>query len=369
MAQSGKRKIYLQQDVLTAARERMAFVFDAFESIAVGISGGKDSTVLAHLALSEAATRGRQIALYFVDAEMIHQATRDAVRYLMDLYPDNTRKLWLQVPYWLTENHAGIHGEPIIPWDPQREADWMRPREPDSIHEPFWESRGIRTVRHGMQREFERTFERTAFLIGLRADEHGQRYNAVTRSAGYRDVLWSTAAASGRGNVNFYPLYDWATSDVWRYIHDEGLAYNRIYDYQWMLGRQMRDMRIASLVNVHNAQSLTDLQRFEPRTYDRLLARVPGIELAALYGREGKLLKAAELPGRFPSWMAYRAYLLRTCPDERLRQRCEAQPPATEAEARYQCKRLLLNDKAGALTPPSKPKSRKDVVNKWRNLL
>ena len=80
MAESKKnRKIYLQQDVLTAARERMAFVFGEFASIAVGVSGGKDSTVLAHLALSEARRRKRQIALYFVDAEMIHQAVSGPV--------------------------------------------------------------------------------------------------------------------------------------------------------------------------------------------------------------------------------------------------------------------------------------------------
>ena len=40
-----------KKSVLEAARERMAFVFDSFEQIIVSVSGGKDSTVMAHLAL------------------------------------------------------------------------------------------------------------------------------------------------------------------------------------------------------------------------------------------------------------------------------------------------------------------------------
>ena len=42
---------YLDKDVLTAARERISYIFDNFEKIIVSVSGGKDSTVLCHLAL------------------------------------------------------------------------------------------------------------------------------------------------------------------------------------------------------------------------------------------------------------------------------------------------------------------------------
>ena len=55
-------KIYNNNEtVLEAARNRMSFLFDNFEEINVSVSSGKDSTVLYHLALSEAIKRNRKI--------------------------------------------------------------------------------------------------------------------------------------------------------------------------------------------------------------------------------------------------------------------------------------------------------------------
>ena len=52
-------KFYLDDDVLTAGRKRMAMLFDEFEEIVVNFSGGKDSTVILELALEEARKRNR----------------------------------------------------------------------------------------------------------------------------------------------------------------------------------------------------------------------------------------------------------------------------------------------------------------------
>lgn len=65
------------QSVLDAARERIAFVFDHFKEVHVSISGGKDSTVLAHLALIEARRRNRKVGLFFLDEEVVYQSTVD----------------------------------------------------------------------------------------------------------------------------------------------------------------------------------------------------------------------------------------------------------------------------------------------------
>lgn len=48
-------------NVLDAARARMAMVFDRFERVEVSVSGGKDSTVLLHLAQQEGLRRGRRM--------------------------------------------------------------------------------------------------------------------------------------------------------------------------------------------------------------------------------------------------------------------------------------------------------------------
>src|SRR5690606_26140793 len=69
------RQRYTGKTVLEAARERIAFVFDTFEQVIVSVSGGKDSTALAHLVLVEAKRRGRKVGLYFLDEEVVYEST------------------------------------------------------------------------------------------------------------------------------------------------------------------------------------------------------------------------------------------------------------------------------------------------------
>lgn len=53
-------------DVLTAAKHRIARVFDDFARVYVSFSGGKDSGVLLELAAREARRRGRRLGVLFV---------------------------------------------------------------------------------------------------------------------------------------------------------------------------------------------------------------------------------------------------------------------------------------------------------------
>ena len=43
-------KIYLEKDVLTAAFERLEFVFNHFDNVYFSVSGGKDSSLMVQLA-------------------------------------------------------------------------------------------------------------------------------------------------------------------------------------------------------------------------------------------------------------------------------------------------------------------------------
>ena len=64
-------KEYKEYNVLEAARNRISYIFDEFENIIVSISGGKDSSVLCHLTLTEARRRNRKIGIFFLDEEVI----------------------------------------------------------------------------------------------------------------------------------------------------------------------------------------------------------------------------------------------------------------------------------------------------------
>lgn len=82
------RQIYINKDVLTSAKERISKVFEYFENICVSISGGKDSTVLAHLVLSEANRRNRLASIFFLDEEVDYENTIEQVKYIMfDMFP------------------------------------------------------------------------------------------------------------------------------------------------------------------------------------------------------------------------------------------------------------------------------------------
>ena len=45
------KKVYLTENVLSAAERRIAAIYDEFPRVCVSFSGGKDSTVVLHLSL------------------------------------------------------------------------------------------------------------------------------------------------------------------------------------------------------------------------------------------------------------------------------------------------------------------------------
>ena len=327
---------YKTIDVLEAARRRIRIVFDRFARVVVSISSGKDSTVLWRLALDEAERRDRTVEMFFLDQEAEYQATIDQVDILMR-HPRVIPR-WYQVPLRMT--NATSHVEPFLrAWWPGEE--WVRPHHPLAIVEmpgapdrfydffPWFEDQ------HGAS---------TAFLVGLRSKESLNRFRAVTSNPGCPGIPWSTRAASG---FRFYPIYDWTFGDVWRFIADEHLPYNRVYGWMYARhGTNMSTMRVSNLIHENAFRALADLQEFEPDTYERMLRRLSGVHAAALYARESMILGTGELPTAFPSWRSFRDYLLVSTPGdgiERMRRRF-AKHPTDENTCRQHVRQLLLND-------------------------
>jgi predicted phosphoadenosine phosphosulfate sulfurtransferase len=337
------RKRYLKIDVLTAARRRVAAMFDAFDRVVVSTSGGKDSTVLLHLVHAEAQQRGQQIDVFFLDQEAEYQATIDLMRVQMAL--PMVRPHWYQVPVLMT-NATSSDELFLRAWHPDERDQWLRPHEPNAV-----------TVAPDAPDRFypllewveSRWGERTAVCVGLRADESPQRFRAVTRSPAYRDWRWTSVGKGGA--TRCYPIYDWAFRDVWAYIGQQQIPYNRIYDYQWAAQRPERTMRVSNLIHEHAYTCLTDLAAFEPDTYAALSRRLAGVRTAARYAAEPTIYRAGERPAAFATWAAYRAFLLaQQSPELRSRyQHRFAQQPQTESVYRQQCTQLLLNDVEGSV--------------------
>lgn len=360
-----------QTSVLDAARKRIEFVFDNFSEVHVSISGGKDSTVLAHLALLEARKRGRKVGLFFLDEEVVYQSTIEQVEYLMEMYPEATNRLWLQIPFALT-NAVSLSESQLIAWEPGKHKSWMRPKKRYSIQHKPWD-REKETVRDKVKgfgfydviENWERCYTGAAFLVGLRATESMNRWRAMVKNPveiGGERTFWATKNGA---NVTLYPIYDWNFSDVWKYIHEQGLKYSRIYDHQFRKGMSINEIRVSSLIHEKSFKALCDLPEFEPKTYERLCARIKGIAFAQETGKSAKMFRAAKLPKNFKTWREYRDFLLDTYPDPALKHVFERRFQRhldNDFVARQQCRQLVLNDYENNLPVDNKPDPRDALV-------
>ncbi len=372
------KQVYIPKTVEQAARERISWLFDEFENIIVSISGGKDSTVAAYLCLQEAHRRGRKIGIFFLDEEVVYQSTVEQVRYLMTLYPENTTKLWFQFPFHLTNSTSFEEGQ-LICWEPGKHKIWMRCKEPDSIQHIPWD-RETQTVRdknkgfgfYDVLENFQRSRPNTAFVVGLRATESMNRFRAVAKNPGYKNCYWCTKIRGVERSASFYPLYDWNFHDIWKFIYDNGIRYSKIYDYQYKKGMGQREIRVSSLIHEKSFHALVELPEFEPKTYDRLLKRVKGIQVGNLYGKDPKMLRVQKLPKNFKTWMEYRNFLLDTYPDETKKWIFEKRFAAhlnNNYVARQQCRQLVLNDYENNLPVDNKEDPREATLRKWRAIL
>lgn len=349
---------YKIDDVLAAAQGRVRRVFDEFDNVVVSVSSGKDSTVLFHLALEEAKTRGRKIKIFFLDQEAEYQSTRVLIDQMMR--NDHVVPMWYQVPLLLT--NATSHTEYFLDaWHEGRE--WLHPRSDLAIQsiDGAYPNRFYKFFEW-----FERQFdEDTAVMVGLRSKESLMRFRSVTNNPGYDGISWSTKTKS-KQTFRFYPIYDWTFADVWKYISDRGVSYNRYYDRKFVKsGANARTMRVSNLIHEKSFHALAELQEFEPDTYERLLKRLDGVHCAALYANDDLVYSSKKLPNHFQSWVQYRNYLMASTPIDRIgnfRDRFDKQS-SDEKTAQQQVKQILLNDWENNL--PVTTFNRERLYNSW----
>lgn len=367
-------KRYTGETVLDAARRRISFIFDEFDRVNVSVSGGKDSTVLAHLAIMEAKRRGRKVGLFFLDEEVMYQATIDQVEYLMDLEPEHVVRYWLQIPFHLT-NSTSMDETYVRCWDAKDKPKWMRKRSSKNIIRPPWthETRVSDKMKgldfYDVIKNWQMSQNGVPSLVGLRADESLHRFGAVTRSPGYKGCYWSTKRPEG---PSFYPIYDWSFMDVWHYIAEQGLRYHAYYDYALKKGTRMSAMRVSSLVHEHSFKDVVELPEFEPETYQKLCDRIKGISFAQETGRNAKAFSCRKLPKAYRSWKDYRDFLLDHYPNETHKQRFIerfGKHLDNEYVHKQQCRQLVCSDYENNLPVDNKPDPRETEIERWRSIL
>lgn len=281
-------KRHLGVDVLSAARQRIAAVFDDFPRIYVSFSGGKDSAVMLHLVMREAQIRRRKVGVLFVDLEAQYKLTIEHVEQMLTLYREWIDPYWVALPIHL-RNAVSQYEPQWVCWQPDRRSDWVR--EPPSVaitdeaYFPFF--------RRAMEfEEFVPAFgewyaqgKLCACFVGIRSDESLNRYRTIAgKKSTFEGRQWMTWG--GGYSYNAYPIYDWRTEDIWTFNGKFKAPYNRLYDRMHAAGLTIHQARICQPYGDDQRKGLWLFHIIEPETWGRIVARVNGANHGALYVQE-----------------------------------------------------------------------------------
>ena len=314
-------KRYRADDVLTAARRRIAETFDSVERVYLAFSGGKDSSVLFHLVMEEAIKRGQRVGVMFIDFEAQYAETISHVHEMFELYKDHIEQHWICIPMLL--RNAVTNFEPRwVCWDETKKPLWIRDKPAGCTTEkdyPFAQP----------QMEFEEFIvlfgqwygqgKRTAGFIGIRAQESLHRYCAVAtwekRDLMMNERRWTTKIVDQVYNV--YPIYDWLTEDIWRFhARYPDKPHNIIYDKMQMAGVKLSQQRLCQPFGDDQRRGLYLYHILEPETWFKLVVRVNGANSGSLYINEtgsingyNKISKPAH-----HTWRSFCNLLLQTMP-------------------------------------------------------
>jgi len=253
----------------------MVTLYEQGHRIVVSFSAGKDSGVCLEICLIAARMTGRlPVEVIMRDEEIMFPGTfeyaeriaaREDVEFhwiyacqpVINVYNREQPYFWVFDP--LLDPDEWIRKPPNIAYQiPHKNIEMM------TIPERFPPSEG----------------KNLYAVIGLRTSESRARLMGLYSSKGY-------ITKPNKHRVrNVRPIYDWKDRDVWKAIDDNGWDYNHAYDTMARLGLPRHKLRIAPpTLTLHGADQLQLAAKAWPRWFDRVCQRLPGVRLAAKYGR------------------------------------------------------------------------------------
>lgn len=318
-----KRK-YLDINVYEVFQNRMEYIFQEFENIYVSFSGGKDSGLLLNLILDYMKKHHiqKRLGVFHQDFEAQYSVT---TKYIETTFEKNLD--WIE-PYWVclpmaTRTALSSYEMYWYPWDDTKEDEWVRPMPNKSYvinlqNNPFYYYK-YKMHQENLAKQFGRWYKeihgggKTICLLGIRASESLQRYNAiVNKKYGYNGTCWISKMFKDVWCGS--PLYDWSVNDIWVANYKFGYEYNTIYDLYYKAGLKPEQMRVASPFNDYAKDSLHLYRVLEPQTWVKLLGRVRGVNFTAIYGRTTAMAyRNIKLPEGH-TWRSYTEFLLNTLP-------------------------------------------------------
>lgn len=301
-------KIFSKDNVYEAAKKRVEFLFNEFDDkIIVGFSGVKDSTTVLQIALEVAEQKGKlPVKVMFLDQEAEWQGTIDYVREVMK--DERVEPLWLQIPLQMT-NNASSYSRYSQCWGEDEKEKWIRDKETNSIQENVYGKDRFHEMFYAVIKYYFPN-EKACYLSGVRTQEAPKRFVALTHQATYKHITWGKILDKKHSHYTFYPIYDWTSHDVWKYIDVNNFPYNKVYDGMYRQGVPLKDMRISNLHHETAIQNMLLVQEIEPQTWNKLCDRVEGAS-SIKHIKTSSFVCPKELPYMFETWEEYAHHLIR----------------------------------------------------------
>jgi len=310
-------------NVYQAAQNRMEYVFDFFPKIYVSFSGGKDSTVMLHMAAKEARKRGRKIGCMIIDLEAQYKRTVDHIQAMLDLYDDVIEPYWICLPIAL-RNAVSVYQPKWLCWDPDCKDIWVRDMPLIAIHD---ESKFQFFERCMEFEDFVPKFgewysdgEPCACLVGIRSDESLNRYRTIAseKKETFSGKKWTTKIYGSQFLYNIYPIYDWKTKDIWVYHQKTKDCHNSLYDIMHQAGLSIHQQRICQPYGDDQRKGLWLYHVIEPETWAKVVARVSGAnsgsEFVKFNGNASGQVKISKPDGH--TWKSFCSMLLKSMPSD-----------------------------------------------------
>ncbi len=310
-------------NVYDASKRRVQYIFQEFDNVLVAFSGGKDSGICLNFFYDYAKETSQldKLAVYHQDYEGGYPQTYEYVE--REFARLEIERHWLCLPIKAACS-ASMFQTSWIPWDKDKKDLWIRqmPTEDyvvneDNVWFPFKKGTSGFDLRVDFAKEYAKKNGKTAVIIGLRMQESLSRRAVITskrRTSNYKGVKYSTIVSEDV--VNFYPIYDWLSDDVWVANTKFEWDYNRLYDLYYMAGLNFREMRTASPFHSSGQTNLKLYKVICPNTWAKMVGRVNGVNFTGIYGGTTAMgWRSIKKPEHF-TWKEYAQFLIKTLPED-----------------------------------------------------